>query len=586
MVGAVFAAGLIGATTNATLQANRANRERVRAESERQHALESEALATNSRKLAEQAVLEAERQRSYAEEQTRAADRRFQQVRQLAGKFLLDFHDSISSLPGSTAARKMVVSTGLQYYDTLVKEAHGNRDLLEEIARGYDRLGDVQGNPYYANLGDAAGSLAAYEKARAIRESVSDPSSAFLLDRIGGAVKRAQVLAVKGEIAPAEDTLREAIALGEGSPLKATYPVRQSVASAYRSSGDVYYRTGDFSRSLDPYNKALQMWTELARENLNPAAEQTGIALAHAKIGETYANLHRPEDALPHVRIAIEINKQLVDADPNSIPRQRNLFMAYSFLSLIFRGNERLAGPGEARATAETAAQLAERMHAADPNNSTALFDVMTGESLVGDWLRGHDDLAAAVAYYRKAVEAAEKFAATGAAALFTYESLIYAHQRLASGLGNSGQLEEALEQCIKAEEYADRAEKLSPGLAEILSRRTDIVNTRAQAYAKRERWLEAIAAYRAAIQIFDDLRKRSPKNDGYLAGQAESRLEMADCYAAAGEQVEAVQVVRAAMEDLGTLASLRPLRSEEQARQTAASAKIALWAAKAAVNR
>ena len=40
----------------------------------------------------------------------------------------------------------------------------------------------------------------------------------------------------------------EAIALGEGSPLKATYPVRQSVASAYRSSGDVYYRTGDHDR--------------------------------------------------------------------------------------------------------------------------------------------------------------------------------------------------------------------------------------------------------------------------------------------------------------------------------------------------
>src|SRR5205085_6830087 len=106
--------------------------------------------------------------------------RRVEQERQLSWKFLLDFHDAIAGLPGSTAARKMVVETGLRYYDTLVHEAQGHPDLLAEIARGYDRLGDVQGNPYAANLGDLTGALASYRKAAVVRDRIPDASPDFL----------------------------------------------------------------------------------------------------------------------------------------------------------------------------------------------------------------------------------------------------------------------------------------------------------------------------------------------------------------------------------------------------------------------
>lgn len=64
---------------------------------------------------------------------------------------------AVATLPGSTAARRKVVETALHYYDSLGKQAGDNRDLLEEIARGYDRLGDVLGNPYQPNLADRAG---------------------------------------------------------------------------------------------------------------------------------------------------------------------------------------------------------------------------------------------------------------------------------------------------------------------------------------------------------------------------------------------------------------------------------------------
>lgn len=326
----------------------------------------------------------------------------------------------------------------------------------------------------------------------------------------------------------------------------------------------------------------LDLWTHLASENLNPAAEQAGITLAHAKLADAYVRLHQPEQALSHLRIAVQIDKQLVDADRNSISRLRKLFVDYSLLSITFRANESLAAPGEARGVAETAAKLAGQMLAADPNNSRALFDVMTGETLVGDWLRDHDEAGAAVPYYRKAVDAVEKYASTGTAALLADESLIYAHQRLASGLGKAGQLEESLEHCRKAEEYADRADKLNPGLLEIASRRADIHTTRAQAYGRQQRWQEAIDAYRAADLMFEELRKREPRNEGHISDQAASHVEMADCYAALERWPAAIQAMQAGLDGLREVAAIRPLLAKEEDRRRGAAAKLGIWMEKA----
>ena len=112
--GALFVMALIGGAAAAAMEARRA-------EWERQRALASQAMAEASQKEAQRQAAESERQRSLAEAQRhraemeraaaeterQRADRGFEQVRQLSGKFLLDFHDAIADLPGSTPARKM-----------------------------------------------------------------------------------------------------------------------------------------------------------------------------------------------------------------------------------------------------------------------------------------------------------------------------------------------------------------------------------------------------------------------------------------------------------------------------------------------
>jgi non-specific serine/threonine protein kinase/serine/threonine-protein kinase len=100
------------------------------------------------------------------------ADRRFNDVRRLATSFLFEFDDAIRDLPGSTPARSLVVKRALEYLDGLAAEARGDRSLPMEIASAYSRVGDVQGDPMFPNLGDTKGALESSRKALAILETL------------------------------------------------------------------------------------------------------------------------------------------------------------------------------------------------------------------------------------------------------------------------------------------------------------------------------------------------------------------------------------------------------------------------------
>jgi len=101
------------------------------------------------------------------------AERRFNDVRALANSLMFDINDSIQHLSGSTPARKLLVTKALHYLDSLSQEASGDASLQTELAAAYEKVGDLQGDPFSANLGDTAGALGSYRKAMAIRESIA-----------------------------------------------------------------------------------------------------------------------------------------------------------------------------------------------------------------------------------------------------------------------------------------------------------------------------------------------------------------------------------------------------------------------------
>ena len=84
-----------------------------------------------------------------AERERVRAERRFQEVRELATFVIYDLQDSVSKLAGSTALRKTMVERSIRYLDSLAGEAAGDARLQRELAGVYTpgrRVGTLVGS--------------------------------------------------------------------------------------------------------------------------------------------------------------------------------------------------------------------------------------------------------------------------------------------------------------------------------------------------------------------------------------------------------------------------------------------------------
>ena len=100
--------------------------------------------------------------------QARIAARRFDDLREFARVIVFDVDDMMRPIPGTTAARKLVVDTALRYLDRLSQDGGADPTLREELAAAYIRVGKVQGGAFLANLGDTTGAVSSFGKAVAI----------------------------------------------------------------------------------------------------------------------------------------------------------------------------------------------------------------------------------------------------------------------------------------------------------------------------------------------------------------------------------------------------------------------------------
>lgn len=148
--------------------------------------------------------------------QWRASQRRFEQVRRLARTFVFDLDGQIAGIEGTTQARETIVRTGLEYLNGLSGDARGDRELEEEVALGYAKIGDIQGFPTDPNLGRARDALASYRKADAIFQRLGPPPPEGVMRRAGFYQRFAAVLRFDHQFGEAGKAYQKALASYEG----------------------------------------------------------------------------------------------------------------------------------------------------------------------------------------------------------------------------------------------------------------------------------------------------------------------------------------------------------------------------------
>ncbi len=389
------------------------------------------------------------------------AERRFNDVRTLASSYLFEVHDAIAKVPGTTAARALVVRRALQYLNSLAKEASTDRGLQLELATAYQKVGDAQGRPGFANLGDRTGALDSYRQALAIRKALvssgpSDPKLRLDLatnyDRIGdtlltigqsgnalasyqegyalrdallsadpndpeirrqfatSCMRIAQALAQTGKLAGAQRIANRGLKIAKD--LAASRP-KDSIAQRdlfidYIKTGDLLSAGGDKATALSHYREALPIAVavESMAEDKTRARRET--ANVHDKIGNLLTALKQREDALANYQSALRLRTAIAAADPNNAEIQRDLSISHEKIgNILAQSGDEAGALGQYKESLKIDTRLLED----DPDNAQARLDCASDYEKIGGSLMKAGDLPGALSSDDRARELRERVA-------------------------------------------------------------------------------------------------------------------------------------------------------------------------------
>ena len=303
------------------------------------------------------------------------ARQRFNDLRQLAHAVVFDLHDAIQDLPGSTAARRLLVERALVYLRTLDASGGKNRDLQLEIALAYDKIGQVQGSPGRANTGDLSGALESFGRARRILQELlrAAPNDFKIRDALALADEhQADIHEQRGEMPLWRPLRQEATALrwqiARENPGTPVYQAAALWNEAYNLSGE-----NRPAEAAAAYEQALTANLEArAHDPGNPTLSRN-TARIHRNLGRSFHESGRANDALDHYRQALLIDQARVAAVPGDTRAKMEL--SWNYIEIGWIQHERHL-EREAEESFALALGLQQELSAADPHNSLARLEI------------------------------------------------------------------------------------------------------------------------------------------------------------------------------------------------------------------
>ncbi len=411
-----------------------------------------------------------------AREQRSRAERRFNDVRRLATSFLFEFHDAIEPLPGSTRARELVVRRASEYLDSLASEAANDPSLTRELAAAYDKVGDVQGLPSFANLGDTAGALRSHERSLALRQALVDAR-------------------------PSDDALQS------------------ELVETLVHLGSIVDVTRDYARALDYARRALTIREARLARVPDGVVERTQLAASYHQIGGLLAATGDFNGALENVRREAREFEALLAQDPSSGRAQRNAAIAYRQLgALLEKHGDRVVALENYR----KAAALDEGRVRANGNDARARLDLSYDYASIGYTLSTAGDIEGALASYRQALAEREWAANADPSDVNARDTVVRAHVSIGQVFRRANRMDEALPHLHKAGEIASARYRSDPanGVAadRVASVYSALANTHASLASASKRpadalphWRDARSWARKSIEIREAIRARAP---------------------------------------------------------------------------
>ena len=277
-----------------------------------------------------------------AEHQRVLAEKRFEQVRQIANNVVFKYYDEIKNLEGATKAREMIITDATAYLDNLAQESADNKELQVELSKAYMRVGDIQGEAFAANTGDTKSSIENYDKAINLLEPIALasnnlPPKTELLD----AYLKLEAVLRRDYGERAQEFAVKALNLSENIVAADPADVRETVRLA-RCHIAVADNLKTYAEKNDGYRRALAIVEPLLSANPTNASviRMNGNALSRIAVNyylqgfynneaenfETAQNLYN--EAMPFNSSNLELYEKLLALEPSNIKYQRAVLIA------------------------------------------------------------------------------------------------------------------------------------------------------------------------------------------------------------------------------------------------------------------
>jgi non-specific serine/threonine protein kinase/serine/threonine-protein kinase len=488
-------------------------------------------------------------------QQRARAEHRFNDVRQLANSFLFEFHDAIRDLPGSTAARELVVRRALEYLDSLAKESGDDPSLLRELATAYQKVGDVQGNPYDSNIGDTAGAIESFRKSLAIRETLANDNPSNAEDRRNLAIIYGRIGDVawgKGDTETALGAYSKAIALGEQLQAAGQLDLQSSrlLWGGYRDYAYALAQSGDLKSALESFNKGRDIVEKLAAANPNDLQAQRDMSDFHSALGDALGETGNLAGAIESFRKALAIDEKLIAADPNNSSARSSAGRDHLDIGEVLRMMGDTAGAIE---NYRKALSIFEAVSAADPADAKGRRNVGVAHLQMWKALAKNGNYAEALKTARSSVAIFEGLIDEDRANMHGRGELALSYNYLGLSLAKTGSGSQALDYCRKARVITEELADANPANAELKAIKAYTYSNTGNVYAaiasgetssvsrRLELWREARGWHQRGFDIMKGLKDRGEFASYDYGSVDDIAAEIAKCDAAIAK-LEAVK--------------------------------------------
>ena len=340
----------------------------------------------------------------------RRAEQRFNDVRKLANSLMFEIHDAIRDLPGSTSARRLLVTRAQEYLDNLSAQSKGDPGLQRELSAAYERVGDVLGYPYAANLGDRPGAVRNYQKAEAIRESLvaaSPNDESLQRDLINIHFRLSQTYEAGGEFPEALAALNKGQSIAQRLAVNTNDPsLADYAAGGLYFSAEIQTRTGDWEAALKNYQRGAALRKEAIERNPEYLLLRSHLPADYAGIAQCMAHKSDFPHAIEMQSESVALLVDLVKSNPGNATLSEYLGEATNRLATYQRESGNLTA---ALDSYHKSHEIFSGLVAADPKNSLAKSNFGFSDNGIGSTLVGMGNPAAATKFFHESITSFEE---------------------------------------------------------------------------------------------------------------------------------------------------------------------------------